>query len=155
MRSTLRYGKLVVVAAFCFSLSASSPSSGQTSKPTSPAEIARYQGSDREQLLVSGAKKEGKLVWYTSLTGGPDKEVPAAFEAKYPGIKVETYRASSEDLMARIVAESQARRPVADTRKKAIAGKKSSATWAESSMPLHGLRFAFEAIVHPLLSPVT
>jgi iron(III) transport system substrate-binding protein len=91
----------------------SSEAFGQGSKPAA-AEIARYLGSDREQLLLAGGKKEGKVVWYTSLTGGPDKQVPAAFEVKYPGLKVETYRASSEDLMARIVAESQARRPVAD-----------------------------------------
>src|SRR5215471_15798638 len=89
--------------------------SAQDLKPSPAADIARYQGTDRAQRLLAGAKKEGRLVWYTSLTGGPDKEVPAAFEAKYPGVKVETYRGSSEDLVARIVAENQARRPVADT----------------------------------------
>ena len=44
-------------------------------------------------MLKAGAKKEGKLVWYTSLTA--HRDIANVFEAKYPGIKVETYRAGS------------------------------------------------------------
>jgi len=40
----------------------------QTSQPKTAAELAKYLGSDRERLLYEGAKKEGKIVWYTSLT---------------------------------------------------------------------------------------
>jgi hypothetical protein len=39
----------------------------QIPKPTTLAELAVYNGPDREQLLVAGAKKEGKVVWYTRL----------------------------------------------------------------------------------------
>ncbi|HZA54069.1 MAG TPA: hypothetical protein VE616_07455, partial [Candidatus Udaeobacter sp.] len=56
------------------------------------AELAAYAKPDRERVLFEGAKKEGKLLWYTSLTGGPNQEVPKAFEAKYPGVKVDVYR---------------------------------------------------------------
>jgi hypothetical protein len=28
------------------------------------AELALYRSSDREQVLVAGAKKEGKVTWY-------------------------------------------------------------------------------------------
>ena len=58
---------------------------------------------------------EGKVFWYTSLTGGPNQEIPRSFEATYPGIKVETYRGSSQDLIAKILEEAQARHYLADT----------------------------------------
>ena len=56
----------------------------QGRKPASIAELVRYAGADREQLLYAGAKGEGKVVWYTSLAGGSYKEMVRAFEAKYP-----------------------------------------------------------------------
>ncbi len=56
---------------------------GAAGKPKTVAEIALYQGSDREKLLIEGAKKEGKLMFYTTHTWMA-KEVPEAFEKKYP-----------------------------------------------------------------------
>jgi iron(III) transport system substrate-binding protein len=76
------------------------------------AELANYRGADREEMLKAGAKKEGKLVWYTSLTA--HRAIANVFEAKHPGIKVETYRASSSDLNRRILSEAQARRNLVD-----------------------------------------
>lgn len=84
-------------------------------KPISMHELASYNKSDREKILFEGAKKEGKLMWYTSLTGGPNQEVPKAFEAKYAGIKVDVYRGSSDDLAARILQEAQAKRFLVDS----------------------------------------
>ena len=71
-------------------------------------ELANYRAGDREEVLKAGAKKEGKLVWYTSLTA--HRDIANVFEAKYPGVKVETYRAGSTDLTRRILSEAQARR---------------------------------------------
>src|SRR6185369_7739460 len=88
---------------------------GQTKKAVSAAELAAYTGPDREQRLLAGAKTEGKVVWYTSLAGTSYKELARAFETKYPGVNIEPYRATSADLMTKIVAEAQARRSVADT----------------------------------------
>jgi iron(III) transport system substrate-binding protein len=87
----------------------------QSGKPASLAELAAYAGADREKILLAGAKKEGRVVWYTSLAGGSYKDLAAAFEAKYPGIKVEVYRGATQDLMSRILAEAQARRHLVDT----------------------------------------
>ena len=78
-------------------------------------EIAAYNKPDREKMLYEGAKKEGKLMWYTSLTGGPNTDAPKVFEAKYPGIQVEVYRGDSDALIARIVQEAQAKRYIVDT----------------------------------------
>jgi iron(III) transport system substrate-binding protein len=78
----------------------------------SAADLANYRGADREEMLKAGAKKEGKMVWYTSLTA--HRDIANVFEAKYPGIKVETYRASPNDLTRRLLSEAQSKRNIAD-----------------------------------------
>jgi iron(III) transport system substrate-binding protein len=85
---------------------------GQGPKPTSLAELAKYMGADRERVLYDGAKRESKIVWYTSLV--PHKEIAKVFEARYPGVTVETYRADGTDLSNRLLAETQAKRYIAD-----------------------------------------
>src|ERR687891_2800175 len=87
----------------------------QTGKSMPFAQLAAYDKPDREQILYAGAKTEGKITWYTSLAGGSYKELAAAFEAKYPGVKVEAYRATRQELGARILAEAQAKRYIVDT----------------------------------------
>jgi iron(III) transport system substrate-binding protein len=84
----------------------------QTAQPKTAAELAKYLGSDRERLLYEGAKKEGKIVWYTSLT--IYKEMAKFFEAKYPGVSVELYRAPAVNLASRILSEAQAKRYIVD-----------------------------------------
>jgi iron(III) transport system substrate-binding protein len=68
----------------------------------------------RETRLYNLAKQEGRLEWYTSLSRTISPEVVKAFEAKYPGVKVNLFRASSEDLVARITQEASANAPGAD-----------------------------------------
>jgi iron(III) transport system substrate-binding protein len=86
--------------------------SSASAQTKSVAALANYRGADREEMLKAGAKKEGKLIWYTSLTA--HRDIANVFEARYPGIKVETYRASGNDLTRRILSEAQARRNLAD-----------------------------------------
>ena len=76
------------------------------------ADLAGYRGADREEMLKAGAKKEAKMVWYTSLTA--HRDIANIFEAKYPGIKVETYRAGPNDLTRRLLSEAQSKRSIAD-----------------------------------------
>jgi iron(III) transport system substrate-binding protein len=87
----------------------------QSRKPATATEIATYNGADREQLLYSGAKSEGKVVWYTSLAGDSYKAMVKAFETKYPGVKVEAYRVSGSDITVRMMEEAKAKRYIADT----------------------------------------
>jgi iron(III) transport system substrate-binding protein len=89
--------------------------SAQPRKPTTIAELVTYRGPDREQLLYAGAKTEGKITWYTSLAGDSYKEIVKAFEAKYPGVKVESFRAPGAELVVRMEEEAKARRNIADT----------------------------------------
>jgi len=85
----------------------------QAKKPMSLAELGAYTGADREQRLISGAKAEGKVVWYTSLAGSSYKDLAKGFETKY-GIKIEPYRATSTDIMTKVTAEAQAKQVIAD-----------------------------------------
>jgi iron(III) transport system substrate-binding protein len=91
----------------------SSFSWGQTKKSRTLDELAAYSGADRHQILLDGAKAEGKVVWYTSLSG-VYRELVDAFKRKYPDIAVEVYRAGSTDLGPRLLNEAQAGRYVAD-----------------------------------------
>ena len=87
----------------------------QTPKSMSTEQLAAYNKPDREKFLYAGAKAEGKITWYTSLAGASYKELAAAFETKYPGVKVESYRATRQEMSARIMAEAQAQRYIVDT----------------------------------------
>jgi iron(III) transport system substrate-binding protein len=86
----------------------------QGKKPSTIGELVAYTGADREQILVAGARAEGKVTWYTSLAGSSYKELAQGFEKKY-GVKCEVYRAASNELMARITAEAKARQYLVDT----------------------------------------
>jgi iron(III) transport system substrate-binding protein len=101
---------MAIVLLFC-----GTQTSAQTQKQMTISELATYAGKDREALLHAGAKKEGKVTWYTSLAGGSYKAVAQAFETKYPGVTVETYRASGSDITVRLMEESKAKRHIADT----------------------------------------
>ena len=87
---------------------------GQTKKPATLAELAAYTGADRQQILLAGAKAEGRVVWYTSLAGSSYKELAKGFEAKYPGIRLEAYRAAGRELLSKVLAEGQAKQYLAD-----------------------------------------
>src|SRR5687767_15954335 len=106
----MRVVALILFALFVFP----SPAWLQTRKPASLAELVSYMGADREQLLYAGAKAEGKLMWYTSLAGGSYKALITGFEAKYPGVRVDVYRAGGSDLVVRLSEEYKARRHLVD-----------------------------------------
>ena len=72
----------------------------------SVADIAGYQGADRTQKLVAGAKKEGTLTIYTSATVEDMNALAAAFQSKY-GVKVQPWRASGENITQRAVTEAR------------------------------------------------
>ena len=104
----------ILTAAYLFVFLIAAPAWSQTGKPSSPADLASYTGSDRERLLVEGAKREGKVVWYTTLAADQNKQIANAFETKYSGVKVETFRTGSSALAQRILTEAKARRHIAD-----------------------------------------
>src|SRR6478672_2272148 len=74
-------------------------------------DIALLKSADRQKILVEGAKKEGKIMWYTTLiVDQVVRPVKEAFEKEYPFIQVEFYRGNAENLVRRLLAEYQAKR---------------------------------------------
>ena len=67
-----------------------------------------------QDARLEGAKKEGKVVWYTSLALSSSEKVAKLFEAAYPGIKVEVHRTGSERILQRVMQELQANIKIAD-----------------------------------------
>ena len=75
--------------------------------------LATYQGADRLQRIAEAAKGEGELTIYTSTPVEDMKVLTDAFERKY-GIKTKVWRASSEKVLQRAVAEARAQRFAVD-----------------------------------------
>src|SRR6202047_4349753 len=59
--------------------------------------------------LIEAAKKEGKVVFYTSIDLPVAERLAKAFEAKYPGIAVRVERTGAERVFQRIVQEYMSR----------------------------------------------
>ncbi len=71
--------------------------------------LATYEGPDRMERIIAAAKKEGTLTLYTTIA---EKDLPVLikpFEAKY-GIKVVVWRAGTDKVLQRTLAEAAAKR---------------------------------------------
>ena len=77
------------------------------------AEVAAYQGPDRTQRLIAGAKKEKSVTVYGSTVAEDMRPVSDAFRKRY-GIDFQYWRASSEQLVQRSVNEHRAGRCAVD-----------------------------------------
>ncbi|HEY7060752.1 MAG TPA: extracellular solute-binding protein [Chloroflexota bacterium] len=78
------------------------------------ASALTYTGADRQQKLAAAAQQEAALSWYTSLTIGVAQELARRFEAKYPPLKVDLFRAADNDIITKIVEEARTGKGVAD-----------------------------------------
>jgi len=78
-------------------------------QPADVAALALYEGADREQRLVKGARAEREINLYSSLVLEDLNSLSAAFEKKY-GVKLKFWRAGSEKVVQRIVTEARAGR---------------------------------------------
>src|SRR5216684_4356035 len=54
---------------------------------------------------LEAARKEGKVVWYTSLALTSSEKVAKLFETAYPGVKVEVHRTGSQRILQRMMQE--------------------------------------------------
>ena len=74
-------------------------------------EVALLKSAERQKILVDGAKKEGKLMFYTALiVDQVVRPLKAAFEKEYPFVQLEFFRANSDRLGEKILTEYQAKR---------------------------------------------
>ena len=79
------------------------------SQSLAPSQLATYEGPDRMERLAAAAKKEGSVTIYTTIA---EKDLPTLikpFEAKY-GVKVNVWRAGTDKVLQRTLAEAAAKR---------------------------------------------
>lgn len=62
----------------------------------------------QDSALVQAARKEGKVVWYTSLALPSSTALAHAFQDKYKGIEVEVHRTGSQRVLQRVMQEATA-----------------------------------------------
>jgi iron(III) transport system substrate-binding protein len=80
---------------------------------TDAAAVYLYKAPDREQRVLEAARKEGTLTFYTSMQTPESGPLSQAFEKKY-GIKIQLWRAGSEQVVQRAVAEARGGRHAMD-----------------------------------------
>ena len=80
--------------------------------PMHPAQLALYQGADREKILIEGAKREGQFTLYTSHTWF--RTFVKDFEKKYPFTKVSEWRNDSKNLIRKVLEEAKSGRVLVD-----------------------------------------
>src|SRR5437016_11110052 len=100
MTSRIGTHKLLQLLAFLSILAITGPAAH------AQADIATYQGADRSQKILEGAKKEGTLTIYSSATVEDMTTLTTAFTKKY-GIKTQVWRASSENIIQRASTEAR------------------------------------------------
>jgi ABC-type Fe3+ transport system substrate-binding protein len=77
--------------------------------------ILTYRGSDRTEKLIEGAKREGELTYYSAMIVNQAlRPLTAAFQKKYPFIKIAFWRADSEEIETKLSAEMRANNLVGD-----------------------------------------
>lgn len=81
--------------------------------PEAGAQAAQMDRPDREAVLAEGARKEGEVSVYTSLTAEEIGALSAAFEQRY-AVKVKAWRSGSENILRRVMTEARAKRQDVD-----------------------------------------
>jgi len=80
-----------------------------------PDDIFRYNGPDRQQKLIEGARKEGQVVFYSAMIVNQAlRPIADKFGKKYPFLKMTYWRADSEDIAQKVSAEVRAGNVVGD-----------------------------------------
>lgn len=89
---------------FCVLFSSQSPAA-------TVADIAQMKSPAREKRLVDGARKGGKINFYTGLIVDQlVRPLKAAFEKEYPFVQMDFFRGNSERVAQRVILEYQAKK---------------------------------------------
>jgi len=70
--------------------------------------LRSLSGAQRKSLLDEGARKEGEVTWYTSMSLTDFPKIVGAFEKAYPYVKIKTNRLSQSSIMPKIETEARA-----------------------------------------------
>jgi iron(III) transport system substrate-binding protein len=93
---------LFFVLAFSVSETAFGKTAGEVLSP-----LQGLQAPSREAQLVEGAKREGKVVLYGTTNIAVMQELLDRFKKKYPFLQVANYRATTNRVYAKIIAEAR------------------------------------------------
>lgn len=77
------------------------------------AQPTQYEGPDRSQRLIEGARREGVVNVYSSMVDKDLRRLAGEFEKKY-AIKVNIWRSGKNKVLQRVLTEAQAGRVEAD-----------------------------------------
>jgi iron(III) transport system substrate-binding protein len=106
----LRNDTLAVAAALVLTMVCSASARALTTD-----EILNYKGPDRQKVLEDGARKEGEVVIYSGMIVNQLlRPLTEAFEKKYPFIKTKYWRGDGNQVLVKVLAETQANSLVAD-----------------------------------------
>lgn len=89
---------------------ASGPAAAAPTAPAKPAAQPTAKPASLADQLYEAAKKEGKVVWWSSYDNAISEKVAGAFQKRYPGVTVETVSLQSEQRATRALAEARAGR---------------------------------------------
>ena len=79
------------------------------------SKIATYQGADRTEVLLEGARKEGTLTFYSAMNFDQAiRPLVAGFEALYPFMKVQYVQLGAPQTLQRLLAEARSKTFVVD-----------------------------------------
>ena len=70
------------------------------------AAVAAYRGAERTERLIAGAKKEGELMIYSSLTPPDQLRLAEDFKSRY-GVTLKFWRGSQTNILQRVLTETR------------------------------------------------
>jgi iron(III) transport system substrate-binding protein len=97
---------MAMLLSACGGSTPAAPTQAPAAQPTGAAATKPAGGVGQD--LIDAARKEGTVVWYTSVETSVAEEVAKKFESAYSGVKVEVNRTGSERVMQRVMQEAQA-----------------------------------------------
>jgi iron(III) transport system substrate-binding protein len=81
--------------------------------------VASYKGAERTERLVAGARKEGELMLYSSLTQDDQLRLAGDFKSRY-GVTIKFWRGSQTHILQRVLTETRGGRFEFDAREKLL-----------------------------------
>src|ERR1700741_4717569 len=78
-------------------------------------DILSSRAANREQVIIEGARKEGRVgLYFAAIVNQAQRPLAQAFMKKYPFVKMSFWRGDTEEIIAKISAEMRANNLVAD-----------------------------------------
>ena len=105
---------IIISVLIVYSLIFSEPGANAATADEVVKKAGALAGAQRKAFLEEGAKKEGEIVFYTSLSLTDYPKILPHFEKAYPFIKTNTYRSTPSGVFTRVETEARAGRHAVD-----------------------------------------